>query len=197
VHDITNPKSKLRNTISFQLQINTFYLSTFSSADWINILTHELGHALGIGIFWNNSELSPPIQNNFLDGSQYPLSQAAYNQITSSSRTKIPLETSGGIGTASSHWEDNLRIQDSVTYFGLIDELMVGYYNAGMRVKLSQLSIKTLVQHGYEEINPGRSEGTPTINNGFNFFQSLNKKYKYSCNNNFDTISIQSINNKQ
>ena len=171
-YDIQNPGPGVQfNTKSFLLTINTYFESIYNSADWVNILTHELGHALGIGIYWG-SVFQPtgsiPPEDSFLLGSGYPTAQDGYNAIVEdSSLTKVPLETSGGSGTSSAHWDDNLRPSSAAgslgkNYPGLTDELMVGFYNQGMTMILSQLSIGTLLDFGYQEVTPGSSEGIPT-----------------------------------
>jgi hypothetical protein len=81
---------------------------------------------------------------------------------------KVPLEDSGGAGTESSHWEDNYRNSsypgsDGFNYPGVIDELMVGSISPGTPRLLSKLSIGSLVDFGYVEINPGSSEGNPSL----------------------------------
>lgn len=158
-------------SVSFNLNVNKFYESTLNASDWVNVLTHELGHALGIGIYWN-SALQPlgavPPSNDFLDGTAYTEAQSAYNAITESLRTKIPLESSGGAGTQSAHWEDNYRNNSApgsggVDHYGLTNELMNGSYAPGSTIILSDVSIKCLVDFGYQEVNPGSNEGVPTI----------------------------------
>lgn len=160
------------NTKSFRLTINTHFASAYNSADWINILTHELGHALGIGVYWQSvlqSTGAVPPTNFFLLSSGYPTAQEGYNAIAEdSSLIQVPLETSGGSGTSSAHWEDNLRPSSAAgslgkTYPGLTNELMVGFYTQGMTSKISQLSIGVLRDFGYEEVTPGASEGLPTV----------------------------------
>ena len=44
---------------------------------------------------------------------------------------------------------------------------MVGYYFSGLNIVISQLSIQTLVDFNYQEVNPGTSEGNPTTVNSF------------------------------
>jgi hypothetical protein len=163
------------NSVNFSISINSRWESIFSPTDWVNLLTHELGHAIGIGAYWDSS-LQPlgavPPANFFLDGTAYTHAQSAYNSIIGSSRVKIPLENTGGAGTASGHWENNFRPSSSagslgVSYPGLSNELMVGSYFAGLNSVLSQLSIQTLVGFNYQEVNPGTSEGNPTIVNSF------------------------------
>jgi hypothetical protein len=72
------------NSLTFQLNINDYYRTLFSGSDWVNIITHELGHALGIGIYWHPSLASagavPPV-NNFLDGNSYVNCKNAYLDI--------------------------------------------------------------------------------------------------------------------
>lgn len=163
------------NSTSFGLIINKYYESEFSSTDWVNILTHELGHALGIGILWSPS-LSAygavPPSNYFLSGSAYTNCQSAYNTITSNSNfVQVPLESTGASGTASAHWENNYRSSAAtgsggLNHTGLVNELMVGYYSAGMNSIISNVSLKVLVDFGYQEINPGSNEGTPTLDTG-------------------------------
>ena len=158
-------------SISFQLNINDHHrtkANPLTENNWIDTITHELGHALGIGLYWNADVVpgaTSPV-DFFLDGTVYTLGQAAYNAITSQTRSKMPLENTGGGGTASAHWEDSFRPASAagslgVSYPGLSNELMVGYIVNNM--VMSRLTIKTLVDFGYEEINPGTSEGNPGL----------------------------------
>jgi hypothetical protein len=166
---------KKYNSISFYLQVNDHWNGLYLEKDWINILTHELGHALGIGFFWGGFTdwdlffpgATPP-SNFFLNGTVYTNAQAAYNTITSLSRSRIPLENTGGGGTASGHWDDTFRPATAtgslgVSYPGLRNEMMVGYFTKGANFVLSRLTIKTLVDFGWEEITPGASEGNPGL----------------------------------
>jgi hypothetical protein len=143
----------LLNAVSFDLQVNLFYALELTQQEWDDIMTHEMGHGLGVGIFWTASSF-------FLNGTSYPSTQAAYNKITSLERTKTPLETSGGSGTASAHWEDDYRTSNGTGYYGVVDELMVGALVPGGMV-LSDLSLGALGDFGYE-VYPGR-EGTPAL----------------------------------
>ena len=143
----------LLNSVSFDLQVNRFYESALTQDEWNDIMTHEMGHGLGIGIFWTASSF-------FLQGSSYPSVQSAYNRISSLDRSKTPLETSGGSGTASAHWENNYRVSDGVGYYGMVDELMVGALVSGGMV-LSDLSLGSLKDFGYE-VYAGR-EGEPSL----------------------------------
>lgn len=163
-------------SVNFNLTINDFYRTAvffvndnfvqFSETDWINIITHELGHALGIGIYWDSyfqPEGAVPPSNYFLNGNAYANCQSAYNQLSTLNRTKVPLEDVGGDGTAGGHWEDNYRSASAagsggVDYAGFGNELMVGTIGINQERVLSLLTIKALVDFGYEEINPGSQE---------------------------------------
>lgn len=163
------------NAASFGLIINKYYENLYSTADWVNILTHELGHALGIGIFWNpalQAYGAVPPTDNFLSGSAYVGCRNAYRSVAANANyVKIPLESTGSAGTASAHWENDFRPSSAtgsggMSHAGLVNELMVGYYSAGMNSIISDVSIKALVDFGYEEVNPGANEGVPEIDNG-------------------------------
>lgn len=132
----------LLNAVSFDIQVNLFYADQISPEEWGDVITHELGHALGIGIFWN-------AESFFLSGSSYPETQSSYNLITSLERNKTPLESLGGSGTASAHWENNFRTSDSVSYYGVTDEIMVGALIQGGMI-LSDMSLGALKDFGYE-----------------------------------------------
>ena len=158
-------------TNSFNLNVNLKY-SGWSAQDKANVITHELGHALGIGIYWRSSyEIygSEPPANYFINASAYNALSAAYGTLIGG-RPKVALENTGGSGTNSAHWENDYRNSAATgslgfNYPGLSNELMVGYYSQGGTFKLSPISIKCLTDFGYEEINPGTSEGNPTLVN--------------------------------
>jgi hypothetical protein len=84
------------NSLTFQLNINNYYLNLFSRSDWINIMTHELGHALGIGIYWDpffQAQGAVPPNNYFLDGNAYVNCKNAYLNIISSPPLPTPTPT--------------------------------------------------------------------------------------------------------
>lgn len=156
------PNSKFTASVSFELGINTKF-DSYTTQQWYDIISHELGHALGIGGYWTS-------QNDFLDGSEYTQTQSAYNSIVgNNSFVKTPLESTGDSGTASAHWEDNFRLgstpgANGVSYPGIYGELMNGYYNpTAPSLKITKLTINALKEFGYEEVTPGASEGMPNV----------------------------------
>lgn len=172
----------------YALTYNAFYESQ-SDAWWLKVWTHELGHALGIGSLWVAGSCPgavPPV-NNVLSGSAYTKAQSAYNKITNTVRSVMPLESTGGDGTAGVHWEDSYRPATNLPipfmnldYYGLTDELMIGFFpeNVPNPVRvLSSLTIKALIDLGFEEIVPGASEGTPQLATSI-MSQSVERKAK-------------------
>jgi len=111
--------------------------------------------------------------SNFLNASAYSSLSAAYGALVNG-KPKVALESTGGSGTNSAHWENDFRSSAATgslgfNYPGLTNELMVGYYSTLSTYKLSQVSIKSLVGFGYEEKTPGASEGNPTLANSLIF----------------------------
>jgi hypothetical protein len=183
IGDLDDEDGNLCNSITFQLVINEYFNNQYSEKDWVEILTHEFGHALGIGAFWNPQAIpetdgTPPI-DNLLDGTVYSNAKNAYNSITSLTRTKIPLSSDDG------HWPEEYRSQsgNEQSYYGFSNELMVPSFTSGKISILSLLSIKTLVDFGYEEVSPGSSEGIPDLITSISPFSVVNniKIIKRNC----------------
>jgi hypothetical protein len=193
------------NSVSYFVNINTYYATepgAFSPADWINVLTHELGHGIGIGIYWNAYFQSggsvPPSADAFLSGTAYTQARGAYRTLLNNgSLNKIALEDAGGAGTASAHWEADYRISGGQAYPGFDNELMVGYFYSGLNSVISSLSIKTLVDFGYEEVNPGAVEGIPTLVSAISAKNNNRIKLNCSCSNIYrDMVHLGTLNNE-
>ena len=163
------------NTLAFNLYVNTYFAPgaapyNFSQQDWEDTMAHELGHALGIGVYWNaalSAAGAIPPANFFLSGANaYPNLGNAYNTIIGSTRLLVPLEDTGESGTSSAHFEDAFRSSSypngrGVSYPGVTNELMVGYYSTSITYVMSNMSLSALKDFGYQII--GAAEGTPTI----------------------------------
>jgi hypothetical protein len=149
----------LLNAVSFDLQVNLFYSAALTADQWKDVMTHEMGHGLGVGIFWTSSSF-------FLNAGSYPNVQRAYNSITTLDRNKTPLESSGGGGTASAHWEDDFRSSEGTSYYGTANELMVGALVPGGMI-LSDLSLGALEDFGYETYPS--TEGKPDLSTSASF----------------------------
>jgi subtilase family serine protease len=118
----------------------------------LSVIIHEMGHVLGLGTLWSSFGLR--------SGSQYIGGGAvnAYHQLGGSGF--IPLETTGGSGTALVHWSD--------ATFG--SELMTGFISSNPN-PLSIMSVGSLQDLGYR-VNyaaadaysiPGRLEGGASV----------------------------------
>jgi hypothetical protein len=102
----------------------------------VSAITHEMGHVLGLGTLWGADSF------NFIDranaGYTGEHALAAYRQLSGDPTASfIPLEITGGAGTAFSHWSE--------ARFG--DEIMTGYVDRDMPV--SAMTIGALEDLGY------------------------------------------------
>jgi hypothetical protein len=74
--------------LTFIIQINDHYSnpsnpSKLTSQEWVNVFTHELGHALGIGVFWNPANRGDPDANPPIPADPYPVWEALSNPVDS------------------------------------------------------------------------------------------------------------------
>jgi len=108
-----------------------------------NVILHEMGHVLGIGTLWSIfGVLQDPSGGTSLD-TYYSGTNgiAGFDAIGGTAYTggrKVPVENSGGAGTANSHWRESV----------LKNELMTGYLNGGSN-PLSMLTVRSLQDLGY------------------------------------------------
>lgn len=115
-----------------------------STNRFVAVVLHEMGHVLGLsaGLWSTMGFLKNPsgstAQDTYFDG---PRAIAGFDQIGGSSYTggsKVPVENTGGGGTANSHWRETV----------LVNELMTGYLNSGSN-PLSVLTVGALADMGY------------------------------------------------
>jgi len=111
-----------------------------ANGTFTNVILHEMGHVLGIGVFWWTKGLATG------EGSADPQYTGAnalreYRALTGSATvTSVPIENTGGEGTADAHWRESI--------FGT--ELMTGYAEApGRTMPISRLTVGTLEDLGY------------------------------------------------
>ena len=104
-----------------------------------NVITHEMLHVLGFGVFWNDL--------NLLTGFDTPtvgyigpggMNGCILTGGTNSCLNAVPVESTGGSGTANSHWRE--------TTFG--PELMTGFVNTPP-MPLSIMTVKSMADLGY------------------------------------------------
>ena len=137
--------------------------SLYSSGLLYHVILHEMAHVIGFGTLWDTTvfSLTSPAQNvvaEFSDGTttnthyvgQYALD--IYREQYDNSALYVPLETTGGSGTAGAHWDE--------FWMGLTatDELMTGYISS--TPFLSDVSIASFADIGYiVELQDGRVLG--------------------------------------
>jgi hypothetical protein len=111
-------------------------LAMLDAKGWmIDVVTHEMGHALGIGSLWAyRGMLQYGTDPQFLGTS----ASAQYGRLIGTAHAGVPVEDQGGPGTAMAHWRERV--------FG--DELMTGYI-AGTPNPLSALTVASLEDLGY------------------------------------------------
>ncbi|HEY9642510.1 MAG TPA: M57 family metalloprotease, partial [Coleofasciculaceae cyanobacterium] len=127
------------------IRINTSYGNTYNNnPEYLKeIVTHELGHVLGLGTIWekNGNSLIDRSTNTYKADSY---AGRAYGEVTGTLQpTAIPLEA-GSYG----HWDEN-KLQD---------ELMTPYAESiGSQMPLSEITIASLRDLGWN-VNYGAAE---------------------------------------
>jgi leishmanolysin len=117
-----------------------------------DVITHEMGHVLGIGTVWKRKKLLKGA------GSQNPsfrgkATMAEYGKLKGTASTAVPVENTGGAGTRDSHWRETV----------FVNELMTGFVgNAGN--PLSRLTTASLQDLGYVvELKKAEKYGLPSL----------------------------------
>lgn len=128
------------------MEFDTFDLANLQSTNrLLAVIIHEMGHVLGIGSLWTNSLpngfgliVDPGTDDPIFTG---PLTVAAWPQVGSTYTGRlVPVENSGGAGTAGSHWRESI----------LEAELMTGFVEpAGVAMPISILTVSALADFGY------------------------------------------------
>lgn len=107
------------------------------------IITHEVGHALGIGIDglhgWGSNANDLNTKDPYFTGQN---TVTAFKDLTGSSAyldVGVPLANTGGQGTAGAHWRE----------MNFNTELMTGLIDPGVDMPISRVSIASLADIGY------------------------------------------------
>ncbi len=108
------------------------------------VILHEMGHVLGIGTIWQakgllqNPSTASIVRDTYFSGANGIAGFDAIGGNTYTGGQKVPVENTGGPGTANSHWRETL----------LGRELMTGFLNTGPN-PLSLLTVRSLTDLGY------------------------------------------------
>jgi hypothetical protein len=109
---------------------------------WDAIILHEMGHTLGFSGFIFEQLGLVDGSGNFIGANAV----AAYGG-------SVPLEDTGGAGTAGSHW-DEATFQPSDSLMPLSTELMTGFFVPGETTVLSDTTIGGFADLGYTVQDP-------------------------------------------
>jgi hypothetical protein len=121
---------------------------SFDTADLANmeadgtlndVITHEMGHVLGIGTIWKVKNLlrGEGTQNPTFAG---PGAVAEYQKLRGAGdRRQVPVENTGGPGTREGHWRESV----------FRNELMSGFI-AATDNPLSRMTVASLADIGYQ-----------------------------------------------
>ncbi|WP_131739862.1 leishmanolysin-related zinc metalloendopeptidase [Actinomadura roseirufa] len=109
----------------------------------LDVITHEMGHVLGIGSMWGLFGLvSPPpddpdaLTNPVFEGLA---AMTEYGALLGGDPLPVPVENQGGGGTARVHWRESV----------FANELMTGFVGSAGN-PLSRLTVASLQDLGYE-----------------------------------------------
>jgi hypothetical protein len=103
-----------------------------------DVITHEMGHVLGIGTIWTHKELlkGARTSNPTFHGKSAMAAYAALRGVATP--VAVPVESTGGAGTRDSHWRETI----------FRNELMSGFIAAANN-PLSKVTVASLEDLGY------------------------------------------------
>lgn len=122
-------------------------IMTFDTADMAlmeqrntlgDVITHEMGHVLGVGTVWSAKGLlrDRGTSNPTFAGER---AMAEYGRLQNSEPKRVPVENTGGPGTADSHWRETI----------FRNELMSGFISQAGN-PISRVTVASLADIGYE-----------------------------------------------
>lgn len=135
-----------------EMQFDTADLAQMEANGTLNdVITHEMGHVLGIGTIWMKKGLlaGPTTQNPTFTGTN---AKKEFGTLMGTGPKPVPVENTGGPGTRNSHWRDSV----------FANELMTGFVGAAGN-PLSRLTVASLQDLGYQvNLNAAEPYTLPT-----------------------------------
>jgi hypothetical protein len=103
-----------------------------------DVITHEMGHVIGVGTIWERKGL---LKDAGLNTVRFVGKNARieFGKLKKSKAADVPVENTGGPGTADGHWRESV----------FRNELMSGFI-AAPNNPLSRLTVASLLDLGYE-----------------------------------------------
>jgi len=103
------------------------------------VILHEMGHALGLGTLWSSKQLVKglgTVDPTYIGA----FALAEYNALIGRAAAGVPVENTGGPGTAGGHWRESV----------FDTEIMTGYAEPrGVPMPISRLTVAALQDLGY------------------------------------------------
>jgi hypothetical protein len=121
-----------------RMQFDTADLANMQTNGTLNdVITHEMGHVLGIGTIWGNKGLLAGASGNnpSFTGKN---AKKEYGQLKGTGPAVVPVENTGGPGTKNSHWRETI----------FRNELMTGFV-ASPPNPMSKVTVASLKDLGY------------------------------------------------
>jgi hypothetical protein len=118
----------------------------------VDVITHEMGHVLGIGTVWTSKGLLTGA------GGSNPRFRGAnarreYGVLRGTGPTHVPVENTGGVGTRDSHWRETV----------FRNELMTGFVGTSGN-PMSRMTVASLQDLGYVvDLNAAEAFGLPNL----------------------------------
>jgi leishmanolysin len=121
-----------------RMQFDTADLASMQANGTLNdVITHEMGHVLGVGTIWMAKGLLAGANGNnpTFTGKN---AKKEYGILKGTGPAAVPVENTGGAGTRNSHWRESV----------FRNELMTGFV-AGPPNPMSRLTVASLKDLGY------------------------------------------------
>jgi Leishmanolysin len=122
-----------------RMQFDTADLANMQANGTLNdVITHEMGHVLGVGTIWTTKGLLTGASGNnpTFTGTN---ARKEYGTLKGTGPAAVPVENTGGPGTKNSHWRETV----------FRNELMTGFV-AGPPNPMSRLTVASLKDLGYK-----------------------------------------------